>query len=120
MTSTQPNPVQTTDAGIPVQSDTYSLTVGAGGPILLQDSYLIEQMANFNRERIKERQPHAKGSGAFAVGGISGGVFNPAVALGGAAAGLFGWSSIWVYLVVQLAAGIAAGLTFLALNPGDK
>jgi aquaporin Z len=47
-------------------------------------------------------------------------VFNPAVALGGAAAGLFGWSTIWVYLVVQLAAGIAAGLVFLALNPGDK
>ena len=65
MTSTQPNPIQTTDAGIPVESDQYSLTVGAGGPILLQDSYLIEQMANFNRERIKERQPHAKGSGAF-------------------------------------------------------
>src|SRR3981189_1207795 len=58
-------PDQTTDAGIPVESDEYSLTVGAGGPILLQDSYLIEQMANFNRERIKERQPHAKGSGAF-------------------------------------------------------
>ncbi len=58
-------PVQTNDAGIPVESDQYSLTVGAGGPILLQDSYLIEQMANFNRERIKERQPHAKGSGAF-------------------------------------------------------
>src|SRR5216683_951174 len=65
MTSTQPNPIQTTDAGIPVESDEYSLTVGAGGPILLQDSYLIEQMANFNRERITERQPHAKGSGAF-------------------------------------------------------
>src|SRR5882757_449234 len=65
MTSTQPNPIQTTDAGIPVESDQYSLTVGAGGPILLQDSYLIEQMANFNRERIKERQPHAKGTGAF-------------------------------------------------------
>jgi aquaporin Z len=59
-------------------------------------------------------------AGAFAVGGVSGGVFNPAVALGGAAAGLFGWSTIWVYLVVQLAAGIAAGLAFLALNPGDK
>jgi catalase len=58
-------PVQTTDAGIPVESDEYSLTVGAGGPILLQDSYLIEQMAQFNRERITERQPHAKGSGAF-------------------------------------------------------
>ena len=65
MTSTQSNPIQTNDHGIAVQSDTYSLTVGAGGPILLQDSYLIEQMANFNRERIKERQPHAKGSGAF-------------------------------------------------------
>lgn len=55
----------TTDAGIPVSSDEYSLSVGPDGPILLQDHYLIEQMANFNRERIAERQPHAKGSGAF-------------------------------------------------------
>ena len=55
----------TTDAGIPVTSDEHSLTVGPDGPILLQDHYLIEQMANFNRERIPERQPHAKGSGAF-------------------------------------------------------
>ncbi len=59
-------------------------------------------------------------AGAFAVGGISGGVFNPAVALGGATAGLFAWSTIWVYLLVQLGAGIAAGLAFLALNPGDR
>jgi hypothetical protein len=64
MTAQQP-PTQTNDAGIPVKSDQHSLTVGAGGPILLQDSYLIEQMANFSRERIAERQPHAKGSGAF-------------------------------------------------------
>ena len=55
----------TTDAGIPVPSDEHSLTVGPDGPILLQDSYLIEQMANFNREIIPERQPHAKGGGAF-------------------------------------------------------
>jgi catalase len=55
----------TTDAGIPVPSDEHSLTIGPNGPILLQDHYLIEQMANFNRERIAERQPHAKGSGAF-------------------------------------------------------
>jgi catalase len=55
----------TTDAGIPVPSDEFSLAVGADGPILLQDHYLIEQMANFNRERIPERQPHAKGGGAF-------------------------------------------------------
>lgn len=55
----------TTGAGIPVASDEHSLTVGPDGPILLQDHYLIEQMANFNRERIAERQPHAKGGGAF-------------------------------------------------------
>ena len=59
-------------------------------------------------------------AGAFAVGGISGGVFNPAVALGGATAGLFGWTTIWVYILVELAAGVVAGLAFLALNPGDK
>ena len=64
MTSTQPRPT-TTDAGIPVASQEHSLTVGPDGPILLHDFYLIEQMANFNRERIPERQPHAKGSGAF-------------------------------------------------------
>jgi catalase len=62
VTDTRPT---TTDAGIPVASDEFSLTVGADGPILLNDHYLIEQMANFNRERIPERQPHAKGGGAF-------------------------------------------------------
>ncbi len=59
-------------------------------------------------------------AGAFAVGGISGGAFNPAVTLGAAAGGLFSWSTLWVYLVVQAVAGIAAGLAFLALNPDDK
>jgi aquaporin Z len=59
-------------------------------------------------------------SGAFAVGSISGGSFNPAVSLGAATGGLFAWSTLWVYLVVQLAAGVLAGLTFLVLNPGDK
>jgi aquaporin Z len=59
-------------------------------------------------------------AGAFAVGGISGGVFNPAVALGGAVMGLFAWSTLWVYLVVQLVAGAVAGLAFRALNPADK
>jgi aquaporin Z len=59
-------------------------------------------------------------AGAFAVGGISGGLFNPAVTIGGATAGLFAWSTIWVYLLVQLGAGVAAGLAFRALNPSDK
>ena len=62
--TTEPKPT-TTDAGIPVASDAHSLTIGPDGPLLLQDHYLIEQMANFNRERIPERQPHAKGGGAF-------------------------------------------------------
>jgi len=59
-------------------------------------------------------------AGAFAVGGISGGAFNPAVTLGAATAGVFAWSTIWVYLLVQLGAGVAAALAFRALNPADK
>ncbi|WP_330231170.1 catalase [Nocardia sp. NBC_00508] len=55
----------TDDAGIPVPSDEHSLTIGPDGPILLNDAYLIEKMAAFNRERVPERQPHAKGGGAF-------------------------------------------------------
>jgi catalase len=58
-------PHSTTDAGIGVASDEHSLTVGPDGPILLQDHHLLEQMANFNREMIPDRQPHAKGGGAF-------------------------------------------------------
>jgi catalase len=61
----QQRPITTTDAGIPVSSDEYSVTVGRDGPTLLQDSYLIEKMAQFNRERVPERVVHAKGSGAF-------------------------------------------------------
>jgi catalase len=57
--------VTTTDAGIPVASDEHSLTVGSSGPILLQDSYLIQKMQAFNRERVPERVVHAKGGGAF-------------------------------------------------------
>jgi aquaporin Z len=57
--------------------------------------------------------------GAAAVGGISGGAFNPAVVLGGASMGLFAWSTL-IYLVPQMIAGVAAGLVFRALNPDDK
>jgi catalase len=57
-------PPTTTDAGIPAPSDSHSLTVGPNGPILLQDHYVIQKMAQFNRERVPERVVHAKGSGA--------------------------------------------------------
>ncbi|AMX00733.1 catalase [Rummeliibacillus stabekisii] len=55
----------TTAAGAPVVSNTNSMTAGKRGPVLLQDVYLIEKLANFNREVIPERRMHAKGSGAF-------------------------------------------------------
>jgi catalase len=55
----------TTDAGAPVSSDEYSLTVGPGGPNLLQDAYLIEKLAHFVRERVPDRVYHVKGGGAF-------------------------------------------------------
>ena len=55
----------TNDAGNPVASDEHALSVGADGPIVLHDHYLMEQMAAFNREMIPDRQPHAKGGGAF-------------------------------------------------------
>jgi catalase len=55
----------TTGTGAPAPSDRNSLTVGSNGPILLHDVHFLEQMAHFNRERIPERNVHAKGSGAF-------------------------------------------------------
>ena len=58
-------PPTTNNAGIPVESDEHSLTLGPDGPILLHDHYVIEKMAQFNRERVPERVVHAKGSGAY-------------------------------------------------------
>lgn len=55
----------TTDTGAPAPSDSNALTVGADGPILLHDVHFVNQMAHFNRERVPERNVHAKGSGAF-------------------------------------------------------
>lgn len=65
MHNSKNTPITTTDAGIPAPSDEYSLSLGANGPLLLQDHYLLQKMAQFNRERVPERVVHAKGSGAF-------------------------------------------------------
>nr|WP_240973282.1 aquaporin [Nonomuraea sp. FMUSA5-5] len=59
-------------------------------------------------------------AGAFTVGGVSGGAFNPAVAIGAASIGLFDWTRIWVWLVAELIGAAAAGIVFLALNPSDR
>jgi aquaporin Z len=53
--------------------------------------------------------------GAYAVGPISGGAFNPAVALGGAVMGLVGWKDLWIYLLPELAGALAAALAFKSL-----
>ncbi len=53
-------------------------------------------------------------AGILAVGGISGGVFNPAVGLTAALLGFLGWGNLAAYVVVQLLGGIAAGLVFKA------
>jgi aquaporin Z len=59
-------------------------------------------------------------TGAFAVGNISGGVFNPAVAVGISMMGLYAWGNIWIYLVAQFAAGGAAALCFRVVSPDDN
>jgi aquaporin Z len=58
--------------------------------------------------------------GAFSVGNISGGAFNPAVAVGISVMGLSAWPNIWIYLVGNFAGGAVAAFTFKALNPNDK
>jgi catalase len=57
----------TTDAGTLAPSDEFSQSVGSDGPLLLQDHYLIQKMAQFNRERVPERVVHAKGGGAYGI-----------------------------------------------------
>lgn len=58
-------PTLTTISGAPVASNEHSQTVGADGAIVLHDHYLVEKLAQFNRERVPERVVHAKGGGAF-------------------------------------------------------
>ncbi|WP_196894786.1 catalase [Aureivirga marina] len=55
----------TNETGIPVKFYEDSESVGERGPLLIQDYFLFEKMAHFNRERIPERVVHAKGSGAY-------------------------------------------------------
>src|SRR5881394_1787016 len=55
----------TTASGRPYAENENTMSIGARGPLLLQDYILHEKMAHFNRERIPERVVHAKGSGAF-------------------------------------------------------
>ena len=61
----QPGESTTRVSGQPVPSENTSITAGPQGPVVLNDSHLIDKLAHFNRERVPERTPHAKGHGAF-------------------------------------------------------
>ena len=56
-------------------------------------------------------------TGAFAVGDISGGAFNPAVGLGITLLGISSWNNIWIYLVANFAGGAIAAVIFQLVNP---
>ena len=59
-------------------------------------------------------------AGAVAVGPISGGVFNPAVAVGITVMGLSSVANIWIYLAANFAASVVAATVFKLINPDDK
>ena len=58
------NKTFTNATGAPVPDNTNIITAGPRGPALLQDIWLIEKLAHFDREVIPERRMHAKGWGA--------------------------------------------------------
>lgn len=55
----------TNEVGAPVADNENSKTAGARGPVVMQDVWLLEKLAHFDREVIPERRMHAKGSGAY-------------------------------------------------------
>lgn len=59
-------------------------------------------------------------TGAVAVGGISGGAFNPAVAVGLVFLKLVELQDVWVHLVAEFAGGALAAMAFRSLNPEDR
>ena len=69
-----PKHPSTTESGETRASDSHSLSVGPDGPLLLHDVALVQKLARFDRERVPERSPHAKGSGAFGEFEVTGDV----------------------------------------------
>jgi len=59
-------------------------------------------------------------AGAFSVGSVSGGAFNPAVAVGAMILHLLPWSNLPLYVVSEFAGGVAAALAFRIINPNDR
>ena len=59
-------------------------------------------------------------TGAFAVGNVSGGAFNPAVAVGLSVLGLATWSSMWIFWLAEIVAAVAAALVFGVVDPASR
>ena len=66
----------TTGFGAPVENDQNSRTTGTPGPVLMQDTHLLEKLGHFDRERIPERVVHPKGAGAHGYFEVTGHVTN--------------------------------------------
>jgi len=67
-------PKLTHATGAPVVDNVNTQTAGPRGPALLQDIWLMEKLAHFDREVIPERRMHAKGSGAYGTFTVTGDV----------------------------------------------
>jgi aquaporin Z len=59
-------------------------------------------------------------AGAISVGGVSGGAFNPAVAIGAMVDGLLSWADIWVYLLGSMVGGVAAAAVLGFMQEAEK
>ena len=57
--------------------------------------------------------------GAFAGGPISGGVYNPAVAIGISTMGLSAWNNLWIYLLGTIAGGSTGALVYKVVNQDE-
>ncbi|TRM12595.1 catalase [Lentibacillus cibarius] len=64
-TNTGPGKDLTSDAGLKISNDNWSLRAGRRGPTLLQDAHFYKKQSHFNRERIPEKVVHARGDGVY-------------------------------------------------------
>ena len=115
-----------------------SVLVGIGQPMEIKDvpaAWLAEFLFTFALAHVVLNTATAKGTsgnsfyglaigmtvmtGAFAVGGISGGAFNPAVAIGAGVMKLVSFSNLWIHITADLAGGAVAGVVFRFINPND-
>jgi aquaporin Z len=113
--------------------------IGAGKPIEIKSvpaAFLAEFLFTFALAYVVLNTATAKGTagnsfyglaigmtvmaGAFAVGSIGGGAFNPAVALGASIMKIVSFFDIWIHLAAEFAAGAVAGAVFKFINPNDR